>query len=202
MSVIGVVTTSSPGARPSAAIAPCIAAEPEAQATAWRRPTAWAKACSKRGTKVPRVEFSVPLRSARATISHSSDPSVRPVKSPSLGSSSCRGGEDSESASCSAIALAAAVIGEPRSGGQGDCQSRLSVSAIASARAAARASGPATWLAPQSTVSGCAVEVAVVTHGMRSAHAASWTRAESVTTTRAVARVSKSVTFCTVSACR
>ena len=68
--VIGVVSTSAPGARASDAMAPWRAAVPLLNATAWRAPVAAASASSKAGTRGPVVSQSE--RSAAATAATSS----------------------------------------------------------------------------------------------------------------------------------
>ena len=81
MSVIGVVTISSPGSGSMAATAAWIAAVPEAQAEAWVTPISAAKSAAKRLTKVPLVLVSVPLRIASVTSAISSSPRRRPLAS-------------------------------------------------------------------------------------------------------------------------
>ena len=68
--VIGVVIASSPGPSPAATAAPCSAAVPELNATAWRAPVASASSASKAGTRGPVVSQSD--RSASATAATSS----------------------------------------------------------------------------------------------------------------------------------
>ena len=63
--VMGVVTTSSPAPSPAAAAAPCRAAVPDENATAWRAPVTSARPASNSGTRGPVVSQS--LRSASAT---------------------------------------------------------------------------------------------------------------------------------------
>src|SRR5260221_540908 len=81
MSVIDVVTNSSPGSGLMAEIAAWIAALPEAMAWQCFTPIRAAKERSRVLTKFPLVLVSVPLRSASVTAAISSAPSVRPVAS-------------------------------------------------------------------------------------------------------------------------
>ena len=78
MSVIAVVTISSPGSGSMAATATCTAAVPDAQATAVRTPSSSAKRASSAETCVPFVLVSVPLAIASRRNASSSSPSVRP----------------------------------------------------------------------------------------------------------------------------
>src|SRR4051794_2964209 len=86
MSVIEVVTTSSPGSRSSPARATCTAAVPEAQATTCSTPSMSATAASKRLVNSPLVAVSVPLSSTARRASSSSGPNERPLASWSEGS--------------------------------------------------------------------------------------------------------------------
>ena len=90
MSVIDVVTISSPGSGSIAATATCTAAVPDAQATA-RVPSISAKRVSSAETWVPLVLVSVPLAIASRRSTSSSSPSVRPDASWSDGSTSASG---------------------------------------------------------------------------------------------------------------
>ena len=78
MSVIAVVTISSPGSGSSAAIAQCTAAEPDAHAITCFTPSISASARSKRATRVPLVLLSVPDAMTSERSASSSAPSVRP----------------------------------------------------------------------------------------------------------------------------
>ena len=183
MSVIGVVTTSSPGMRRNAASAACIAAEPFAQAIACWRPSHSAKRRSKAATNVPRVEFNVPLRTATAARAASSSPSVRPLWSPSLGRAWARlaAGAHASAGAARNCAMAgasrdsAAAYGVP---GDFVCSAWASTSGSG-------AVGPASQLAPANTSSGRAVADCRTTHGTPSAAASSWCPALSVTIKRA-----------------
>ena len=88
MSVIAVVTISSPGSGSSAATAAWIAAVPELHATAWRRPTSPATRRSSSGVWTPFVAVSVPDSITARSRSSSAAPKVRPLASWSEGSPS------------------------------------------------------------------------------------------------------------------
>ncbi len=81
MSVIDVVTISSPGSGSTTATAACTAAEPDAQAMACETPIMSATACSNRATIVPLVLVRVPERRASATSASSLSSKLRPLAS-------------------------------------------------------------------------------------------------------------------------
>ena len=87
MSVIDVVTISSPGSGSMAAIAVWTAAVPEARATAWGTPKVAATSASNAGVCAPFVAVRVPERMTSVRRSSSSSPSVRPDAAWSEGSS-------------------------------------------------------------------------------------------------------------------
>src|ERR1700730_2812517 len=88
MSVMAVVTISSPGSGSIAATARCTAAVPDAHAIAWRTPRISAKRASSAGTCGPLVLVSVPLSRTWERSASSSSPKVRPLASWSDGRTS------------------------------------------------------------------------------------------------------------------
>src|SRR6478609_7416281 len=88
MSVIAVVTISSPGSGSSDATAACTAAVPELHATAWRRPVSTATRASSSGVCVPFVAVRVPESMTARSRSSSATPNERPLASWSDGSPS------------------------------------------------------------------------------------------------------------------
>ena len=78
MSVIGVVTTSSPGSGSIAATAACIAADPDEHATTWGTPSSAANSSSSCLTKQPLVLVRTPCSRTSASRESSSFPRLRP----------------------------------------------------------------------------------------------------------------------------
>ncbi len=91
MSVMDVVTISSPGSGSMAAMAQCTAADPDEQAKACFAPTLTANSVSSRLLNCPLVAVRVPLRMASVSRAISSSPRVRPDASWSEGRATAGG---------------------------------------------------------------------------------------------------------------